>query len=209
VAHSRHPRISLPFAYRRCSGERRCRCQMRHTRVTAGPHRLWKWTKGKAYGSRTCKPNSVRQIAPARRSFLWATHRCGALATYPKVGRAEPARAQTEAQAPFLFGLAPCVVCPARCIAAAAVRSYRTFSPLPSPRKMQAVCFLWHFPSDGLEPGLPDVIRHTALWSSDFPLPAPEDAESDRPVQLPTDSLYAMNQLRWALSLGLKQQQFN
>jgi hypothetical protein len=31
----------------------------------------------------------------------------------------------------FLFGLAPCGVCPARCITAAAVRSYRTFSPLP------------------------------------------------------------------------------
>jgi hypothetical protein len=33
----------------------------------------------------------------------------------------------------------------------------------------EAVCFLWHFPSTGLEPGLPDVIRHTALRSSDFP----------------------------------------
>jgi hypothetical protein len=33
----------------------------------------------------------------------------------------------------------------------------------------KAVCSLWHLPSDGLEPGLPDVIRHTALRSSDFP----------------------------------------
>src|SRR5271167_3087899 len=33
----------------------------------------------------------------------------------------------------FLFGLAPCGVCPARRITAAAVRSYRTFSPLPWP----------------------------------------------------------------------------
>jgi hypothetical protein len=49
-----------------------------------------------------------------------------------------------------------------------------------------AVCFLWHFPSDGLEPALPDVIRHTALWSSDFPLAPSEDDASDRPVQLPT-----------------------
>jgi hypothetical protein len=41
-----------------------------------------------------------------------------------------------------------------------------------------AVCFLWHFPSnDGFDPSkpkerngiLPDVIRHTALRSSDFP----------------------------------------
>ncbi len=54
----------------------------------------------------------------------------------------------------------------------------------------EAVCFLWHFPSSGLESALPDVIRHTALRSSDFPLPAPEDAESDRPVRLPTESLY-------------------
>jgi hypothetical protein len=36
-------------------------------------------------GSRTCKPNSVRGIAPAGRSFLWATHYCGAQATYPEV----------------------------------------------------------------------------------------------------------------------------
>jgi len=35
------------------------------------------------------------------------------------------------------------------------------------------VCFLWHFPSSGLEPAVPDVIRHTALWSSDFPPSSP------------------------------------
>ena len=34
-------------------------------------------------GSRTCKPNSVRLAAG--RSFLWATHYCGAQATYPEV----------------------------------------------------------------------------------------------------------------------------
>jgi hypothetical protein len=55
--------------------------------------------------------------------------------------------------------------------------------------KTWAVYFLWHFPSDGLEPGLPDVIRHTALRSSDFPLSASEDVESDRLAQLPTSSL--------------------
>ena len=33
----------------------------------------------------------------------------------------------------------------------------------------RAVCFLWHFPSNRLGPALPDVIRHTALRSSDFP----------------------------------------
>ena len=90
-------------------------------------------------------------------------------------------RPTEPAGAPSLFGLAPCGVCPARGIAAAAVRSYRTFSPLPRRRSKPgrsvlqahndagAVYFLWHFPSTGLEPGLPDVIRHTALRSSDFP----------------------------------------
>jgi len=34
-------------------------------------------------GSRICKPNSVRGIAPAGRPFLWAAHRWAALATYP------------------------------------------------------------------------------------------------------------------------------
>jgi hypothetical protein len=37
----------------------------------------------------------------------------------------------------------------------------------------RAVCFLWHFPSNDPAPtsagALPDVIRHTALRSSDFP----------------------------------------
>jgi len=52
-----------------------------------------------------------------------------------------------------------------------------------------AVCFLWHFPSTPLERRRPDVIRHIALWSSDFPLPAratwsPAEAgrRSGRPV---------------------------
>jgi len=36
-----------------------------------------------------------------------------------------------ERRNPPLFGLAPCGVCPATVIAGGAVRSYRTFSPLP------------------------------------------------------------------------------
>ena len=56
-----------------------------------------------------------------------------------------------------------------------------------------AVYFLWHLPSTSLKARVPDVIRHTALRSSDFPLPHfPALAEicgSDRPVLLPWDSL--------------------
>ena len=36
----------------------------------------------------------------------------------------------------------------------------------------EAVSFLWHWPSMGFEAHVPDVIRHTALRSSDFPPPA-------------------------------------
>src|SRR3954466_3234565 len=68
------------------------------------------------------------------------------------------------------FCLAPCGVYHAPLITERAVRSYRTFSPLPASRKKQAVCSLWHWPSVRLEPDVPDVIRHTALRSSDFPL---------------------------------------
>src|SRR5271166_1315342 len=92
--------------------------------------------------------------ARSRRSFR-STHHC-----------AEP----KERRDPPLFGLAPCGVFPATAIAGGAVRSYRTFSPLP--RLRGAVCFLWHSPSTPLERRRPDVIRHTTLWSSDFPLPA-------------------------------------
>lgn len=45
-----------------------------------------------------------------------------------------------------LFGLAPAGVCPATHITVYAVSSYLTISPLPA-LGMQAVCFLWHFPS--------------------------------------------------------------
>jgi hypothetical protein len=59
------------------------------------------------------------------------------------------------------------------------VRSYRTFSPLPQAacgstevnHQLEAVHSLLHLPSRWLEPSVPDVIRHTALRSSDFPPP--------------------------------------
>jgi hypothetical protein len=109
---------------------------------------------------------------------------------------------------PSLFGLAPCGVYPAPGVTAGAVRSYRTISPLPRHRSSkllqgrpcrlrrgvaEAVSFLWHWPSANLEARIPDVIRHTALRSSDFPPPVDlrlrEAAGSDRPVLLPSPSL--------------------
>jgi len=49
--------------------------------------------------------------------------------------------------APSLFGLAPGGVCRAAGVAAGAVRSYRTVSPLPRQTlRTAAVCSLWHCP---------------------------------------------------------------
>ena len=69
--------------------------------------------------------------------------------------------------------------------------------PRPDPKKRggvaEAVSFLWHWPSVSLEAHVPDVIRHTALRSSDFPPPVDLDFSktpgSDRPVLLPVVSL--------------------
>ncbi len=115
--------------------------------------------------SRILSAGSLR----AGRPFLWARHRCEALATYPEVCRAEPARARNRNSAlpPYLvllrvgFAL-PAALLQRRCALTAPFHPYSGVAA-------EAVYFLWHFPSTGLEPGLPDVIRHTALRSSDFP----------------------------------------
>jgi hypothetical protein len=70
-----------------------------------------------------------------------------------------------------LFGLAPCGVYHAASLTRCPVRSYRTFSPLPHLLRDAAVYFLLHWPSSRLEATVPDVIRHTALRSPDFPPP--------------------------------------
>jgi len=72
---------------------------------------------------------------------------------------------------PSLFGFAPGGVYHASYITAAAVRSYRTLSPLPDgfdPKiKNQAVYFLWHFPWGRPRRALPGTVFP---WSPDFPL---------------------------------------
>src|SRR5271166_1449366 len=79
------------------------------------------------------------------RSFLWAAHYWAALATYPEVVTHRASTSppvllfharcmdRENRQSPPLFGLAPCGVFPATAITGGAVRSYRTFSPLPRP----------------------------------------------------------------------------
>ena len=65
----------------------------------------------------------------------------------------------------FLFGLAPSGVYPATPVARRAVRSYRTFSPLPDPlpeQRPSAVCFLRHFPWARAPQALPGTLPYGA-----------------------------------------------
>jgi hypothetical protein len=76
---------------------------------------------------------------------------------------------KTERTAPPpLFGLAPRGVCTARRIAPSAVRSYRTFSPLPRQRRYIFCCT---FREKRFKRIPPAVSRHAVLWRPDFPLP--------------------------------------
>ncbi len=92
-------------------------------------------------------------------------------------------RAEECACDPCLFGLAPCGVYHAAFITERPVRSYRTLSPLPA--LPQAVYFLLHWPSLRLEAQIPDVIRHTALRSPDFPPPPDACARKAAIIQPP------------------------
>jgi len=69
---------------------------------------------------------------------------------------------------PPLFGLAPGGVCRAACVAARAVGSYPTVSPLPRRRTGLAVCSLWHFPWGRPRRPLAGTV---SPWSPDFPHP--------------------------------------
>ena len=146
------------------------------------------------FGKRTCKPNSVecghssrRRVAadahqrPTRRfrqlaaaSRLGASGRCAtqpwllACASLPiwscSVWGLPCLRLYSRSGAllPHLFTLTPAL-------------TQQAASGSPSSERAgvaEAVSFLWHWPSASLKARVPDVIRHTALRSSDFPPPA-------------------------------------
>jgi hypothetical protein len=87
-------------------------------------------------------------------------------ATYPDGGFRRDLEAPKDF-VPSLFGLAPGGVCRAAGVAADAVRSYRTFSPLPRcTQRAAAVRSLWHFPWTRARRTLSGT---ACLWSPDFP----------------------------------------
>ena|GEM_PF-24841 len=107
-----------------------------------------------------------------------------------RTGPVRGARRAFRRAHPSLFGLAPCGVYRATAVTVCAVGSYPTFSPLPRqglaiqayalragpgcpPQRgsrggLFSVALAVYEPSQAR---IPDVIRHTALWSSDFPPP--------------------------------------
>jgi len=60
------------------------------------------------------------------------------------------------------------------CLAAAAVRSYRTVSPLPDPGLRRAIGGLLSVALFRVSPRMA-VSHHPALWSPDFPRPRPPE----------------------------------
>ena len=138
----------------------------------------------------------LRRMSPSAFGAASRPHR----ATYPPgaIADHDGLASVSRHERPGIFGLAAGGVCPATDVTTGAVRSYRTFSPLPVDCRMPtakcrlridsqlelgsrqsaihaAVYFLWHFPSDSraiartfLRPG---VTRRRVLRSSDFPHP--------------------------------------
>jgi hypothetical protein len=166
------------------SGER-----LRPAEIRAQPRHL------KEFGSRTCKPNSVLQGSSRDRSREEATYRRTAIPLGRALlrsssdlpgGPSAPSRhapahsrgsAEKTALQPEWAGSLPiwsCSVwglpCPRDHSRGGALLPHLfTLTDAPAPGPAKAVSFLWHFPSTGLDASFPDVIRHTALWSSDFP----------------------------------------
>jgi hypothetical protein len=110
----------------------------------------------------------------------------------PKPRRAEPTGL------PSLLGLAPGGVCPASPVAAAAVRSYRTLSPLPSRLGPWPEPHRRRFAFCGTVPGVASAGRYPAPcfpWSPDFPLPATrpgaavQPSGTDRDLRSPSPSV--------------------
>jgi hypothetical protein len=164
--------------------------------------------RGRHLSKRACKPNSVVCGHSSRRRVTADTHqqptrRFRHLLEPPVAYRADTPRSLVLAAVASLpiwscsvWGL-PCL--PHYCVSGALLPHLFTLTPtreehalrgmlcsLAKAQVAEAVSSLLHWPSRGLDTSIPDVIRHTALRSSDFPPPAAShDATgSDRPARL-------------------------
>ena len=136
----------------------------------------------------TCKPGSVWRKADALRVTAIPLERRlpGASSNLP--GRRDSDiylgthRLATKRPTPPLFGFAPGGVCHAACVAAGAVRSYRTISPLPRTALHEAARRGGLF-SVALSLGSPppDVIRHRMSMEPGLSSPATFRSLPERP----------------------------
>ena len=127
-----------------------------------------------------CKPGSVHpQKLGIGRPFLYRPPYGWALAANPGDGAGCPCGHPEGHRRSPLFGLAPGGVCHASPVAGAAVRSYRTLSPLPPGRSATVVCSLWHFPWGRPRRQLTGTVFP---WSPDFPLVSAGADPSGRPA---------------------------
>jgi hypothetical protein len=117
-------------------------------------------------GDHSSRPAVADGLQQPTRRFRCGTHPLGAS------GRCAPAARMEAAGLPAYlvllrvgFTLRPALL-PARCALTAPFHPY-----LASFQGREAVCFLLHWPYPRLDARAPDVIRHTALRSSDFPPP--------------------------------------
>jgi hypothetical protein len=129
-----------------------------------------------------CKPNFVEDDHSSRRRITANAHSdLPAGLAHRASTRAAACAATLPAYLVLLrvgFTMPPALQ-PERCALTAPFHPYRI---LPN----AAVFSLWHLPSRSLDASVPDVIRHTALRSSDFPLPANLAAYRQRsPSRLP------------------------
>ncbi len=120
---------------------------------------------------------------PISRVLSWATIPLG---QHLRTGSSSLPACSTGRAMARLFGLAPDGVYPATSVAGSAVRSYRTFSPLPALARLGGIF------SVALSVGsrLPAVSRRLALWSPDFP-PRIAPQRSPGPLRGGSYSLFA------------------
>ena len=139
------------------------------------PLRHWEWDPGR--WERACRPDSVgahgRAHGGARRSFVWATALLPCSSHLPARSGGRPVRCDGSHRDACLFDVAPDGVWPAVTVAAHAVGSYPTFSPLPEGGLFSVALSL------GLRPL--EFLQHPALRSPDFPLPEDSDWEGCSP----------------------------
>ena len=113
-----------------------------------------------------CKPNFVEDDHSSRRRITASAHSDLPAGLAHRAGTRAAACAATLPAYLVLLRVGftmPPTLQPKRCALTAPFHPYRILADA-------AVSSLWHLPSRSLDAPVPDVIRHTALRSSDFPL---------------------------------------